>query len=171
MVDKKNLENRLNDIVGLKLTEFYFQPTEEVLGGNVIVLNFGDKNRFSLHIQCFLRATFNGKIILTSSDEFFLQNYQKMPLEEYDEQNAYDRSLLSKTSKELMILLELSVVETVFVSETADVVITFNNGAKIEVIPDCLSEGYEYYRFFNLKKGSIHYIVNFRGKELVLRKC
>lgn len=53
MVDKKNLENRLNDIVGLKLTEFYFQPTEEVLGGNVIVLNFGDKNRFSLHIQCF----------------------------------------------------------------------------------------------------------------------
>lgn len=48
---------------------------------------------------------------------------------------------------------------------------TFNNGAKIEVIPDCLSEGYEYYRFFNLKKGSIHYIVNFRGKELVLRKC
>ena len=77
MVDKKNLENRLNDIVGLKLTEFYFQPTEEVLGGNVIVLNFGDKNRFSLHIQCFLRATFNGKIILTSSDEFFLQNYQR----------------------------------------------------------------------------------------------
>ena len=88
-----------------------------------------------------MRATFNGKIILTSSDEFFLQNYQKMPLEEYDEQNAYDRSLLSKTSKELMILLEQSVVETVFVSETADVVITFNNGAKIEVIPDCLSEG------------------------------
>lgn len=70
-----------------------------------------------------------------------------------------------------MILLEQSVVETVFVSETADVVITFNNGAKIEVIPDCLSEGYEHYRFFNLKKGSIHYIVNFRGKELVLRKC
>lgn len=46
MVDKKNLENRLNDIVGLKLTEFYFQPTEEVLGGNVIVLNFGDKIDF-----------------------------------------------------------------------------------------------------------------------------
>ena len=48
MVDKKNLENRLNDIVGLKLTEFYFQPTEEVLGGNVIVLNFGDKNHFNI---------------------------------------------------------------------------------------------------------------------------
>ena len=75
------LKKKISEIVGLSLINIFYQPTEEILGDNILILNFGESDKevtASLHIACFAKAVQGDQILFTTSDEYFSTNYQRI---------------------------------------------------------------------------------------------
>jgi len=158
---KSNL-NFIYSFVGKKLIDILYQPVAGILSdGNVYILNF--ENEYSLHIFCFMRIHQNGKILLTSSDEYFNVSNEKLTDEEYRESlnNKFNNTLLLKNIKLVKKLIKNIPIKTILVNDVADIIIELESNIVIEIKPDCLYNNYEYYRIFSLKKHSVHHVVSF----------
>lgn len=157
------LENVIgSSLVGKRLFEF-----DQRLG--IFVLNFGDGIEYSLHVECFLRVTQGNTIILTSNDQFYAPNWEPLSKREYKkEQNMpRGRSLLSVSAERLRHVTEHSVVQAVKIEGPGDLSIQFDNGVQIAVLPDCMGQNNEFYRFFKYRNDP-HYIVKYLEGKVVL---
>ena len=140
---------------------------------DLIVINFCNPIKYSLHIGCAVRICQRNRIILNVSDEFFTQDglpkssevYEQLVLDDYINDPC---SLLSENIKKINDLLKEERVRRVKSSKWKDLVIYFKNGIEIQIMPDCLQKNFEYYRFIKYmpqysddsqKYTSIHYVV------------
>ena len=135
----------------MKNVQFYniiFQPTKGVFApDNMFVINFLKEDKIiSLHVFCFLRIVVNNELLLTSSDEYVDLSYKQLSNGETWE-NSLVKANISKVNK----LLKNTCVESVNLLECGDFIIQLPNKIKIEVRPDCLLDGYEHYRLFELE--------------------
>lgn len=154
----------INNIIGLKLNKFFKQL-------DFFVLSFGTNANYALHTYSFLRVRQGQEIIMSSTDEYLFPDNTRMPNEIYDKDEMHKKSLLQKTLRNVKNKLRNAVIETVEVSDVADILIKFNNGVIIETFTDCLWQENEYYRFFNhLDRSSPHYIVRFFNGKIILEK-
>lgn len=141
----------LQCLTGAKIKTIIFQPTAVVLNTDMLIFNFTNRlQQYSLHVTCFVRIIEGSKLLLTSSDEYFTPDYKCL---EDDDENLLTKNIETVKSK-----LCKSKVTKITLSETADISLLMDNGIKIEIIPDSLGQDYEYYRFFQINKGS-HYVV------------
>lgn len=158
--------NCMSALVGKKFDSIFYQPVQNILSDdNMFVINFENK-KYSLHSFCFTRIIRKDSILLTSSDEYFDKNYNKLDIEIYEEnlQNEFRDSLVSKSCEAVRNFLYNAKVESVLINDVADITIKMDNDALIEIRPDCLYNNYEYYRFIN---EHAHHIVCFENGQLV----
>ncbi len=153
----------IHDIVNCAFNKLFRQL-------DMIIINFGEPIKISIHALCFVRIFKDSTILLTSSDEFFDKNGNE--LKEHASTNTYshtDKSLLDINIKKVNKLLKGEVVTKVNVSDLKDVTITFGNDVKVQILPDCLMKDYEYYRFIKFipyldeeqkRYQSEHYVVS-----------
>lgn len=164
-------KKRMSEIIGLNLISIFYQPTEEILGDNILILNFGENDKkiiASLHIACFAKAVQGDHILFTVADEYFSSNYQRISnLEQYGiTDNLIDHTLQVLKEKTYKVK-----IISACVSLSGDICIQFQNDVVIYVCPDCMFQGYEYYRFLDFKQKrniAINYIVKFFDKKIVL---
>lgn len=158
-------------LVEKKLKDIFYQPVNEILSEeNMLVFNFGNTIEFSLHVFCFCRIIMDGKILLTSSDEYFDENYNKLSLNKYNKalQNKFKNTLMTKNCLLVKNILKKAIVKELLVNSVADIRIIFDNNVILEIIPDCLYSGYEYYRFFKYKCDDRHIVVMCKDGEIIL---
>ncbi len=153
----------LKKIIGKKLNDILYQPTDDVLGDNIFVLNFGVGTVFSLHVSCFFRVVFKEKILLTSSDQYFDDEFKRLSFEEYEKERTSKYTHINKNISFVKKLLLNALVQSVAISPTADLTINFDNGLQFDIIIDCLFQGYDYYRLISVNKDNdnMHYVVCF----------
>ena len=163
------LKKRMSEIIGLNLISVFYQPTEEILGDNILILNFGEndkKTMASLHIACFAKAVQGNQILFTMADEYFNANYQR--ISDLEQEGIAD-NLIAHTLQVLKEKTDKVKIISACVSLSGDICIQFQNDVVIYVCPDCMFQGYEYYRFLDFKqKKNVHYIVKFFDKKIVL---
>ena len=88
-------------------------------------------------------------------------------------------SLLAENISKVNALLKGKCVKSVSISKWKDMVLTFDDGIEIQVMPDCLERNFEYYRFIEFvphynddpkRYKSIHYsVINDNGQPRELR--
>ena len=138
---------------------------------DLIVLDFGNPIKYSLHIASDVRICKGDKIIFNVSDEFFT----KEGIHKLDEGGPSDQetsndpdSLLVENLKKVNLLLAGKTPKKIKVSKWKDLVIQFPDKIEIQIMQDCLGIDYEYYRFIEYsphydsdpnKYSSIHYVV------------
>ena len=157
---------RLNE---KKFKDIFFQPTKNLFSDtNLCIINFGNAIEYSFHVFCFVRIRNKSKLLLTSSDEYFTYDYLKLSETEYENQDAFEKSLLNKTISDVKEELKDSVVKKVTINNVADIVIEFNNDVVIEITTDCLYQDFEYYRFIDASKAEkAHYVVSFSNGQIM----
>jgi len=135
-----------------------------VLENNIMVFNFvNEAVQYTLNVGCFVRVRQQNNILLTSADEFFQKNLD--PLKEEDNDN-----LLQENIKNVNQELLNSIVCSIQITPVADVQIQMDCGVILDIIPDCIGQNYEHYRFFENHKGD-HYIVYNYNKVICFRRC
>lgn len=160
--------NIIREIIGSSISDIFYQPVKDLISSdNMFVINFGEKCIYSLHVFCFLRIRDENEIILTSSDEYFSNDFMQLNSKVYDSRDEFEKSLLFITIKTVKSRLKGSIIRSVTINNIGDIIIQFDNGIQMEIIPDCMFQDYEYYRFFNTKKFSPHYIVGFLNGLIV----
>ena len=162
----------LQALVGKKMKDIFYQPVAGMLSdGNMFVVNFGDKKtEYSLNVFCFMRVRESGEILLNSSDEYFGEYFEKLTAHEHEEscKKQFKGALISKNILLVKERTKFAKIKSITVSEVADIIIEFDNKIIMEVTPDCLFNHYEYYRFFNTKGESPHFVVTFSEGKIVI---
>jgi hypothetical protein len=168
MVSKKqftNVElNILQNLVGKRLNNIFKQL-------DFFIINFGDEIEYSLHTYCFLRIRTTDTIILTSADEYYFPDYNFMSEEQYEQDEMHQKSLLCNTIYRTKELLRDAIISKVEISNTADIIIQFDNGIVIETFTNFQQHNAEFFRFFerdNLDEP--HYVIKFENSCIVLEK-
>ena len=159
----QNLED-VKKLAGKKFKDIFYQPTAMFLGDDIFVINFGKRLEFSLHVATYLRFILDNQLLLTSSDIFFSQTYQKL---DYEDTNI--STLLDKNLSKVKQMLIGSYVSSVTITSTSDLIIVFNNNVELEIITDALSEDYEYYRLMGFGKNKGAVIVYSSKGEICVR--
>jgi len=151
----------MQTLIGKKLKDIFYQPVAGVVSDdNMFVVNFEcEKSKCSLNVFCFFRIHQADRILLNSSDEYFDENYSKLGMDDYNkaEENKFKKTLLSKNIYSVKNLLKIAKIQSVSVSGIADIKIVFDNDVIIELLLDCLYDGYEYYRF--IENDSNHHVI------------
>ncbi len=140
---------------------------------DLLIINFGKPIKYSLHIASGVRICWGEKIVLNVSDEFFTKDGFPKSNEVYEQLEKEGiindpNSLLEENIKKVNRLLKGKRVKKVKISKWKDLLIDFDDDIEIQIMPDCLERGFEYYRFIefipSLKDESnyesIHYIVS-----------
>ncbi len=156
----KNLER----LIGEKIEQiFYFNNM-------LIVINFGEQIKYSLHTQCLVRISLNGQVLLTTSDIYFNPDFTRKTKKERKKESLLDVNLNNVKN-----VLKDAIVKSVQYSDIGDVIIYFDNDVKLELIVDCLCDGMEYYRFIQFhphyldsdEQCSEHYIMTFSDGKFI----
>ena len=167
------MNNYLGSLAGIKFNGMFRQ-----LG--LIILNFGEPVTATLHVGCMLRICKADKILLADSDEFLKadgiskteEDYVRLEEEEYINDT---NSLLAKNLDLVNDLLKNKVVKKVKVSSYQDLEIVFDDEVVIQILPDSLEKGTEYYRYIKFVPHiddadykSEHYVIhNFEGRPML----
>lgn len=166
------VEKFLSELKGKKFNTLFKQF-------DMLIINFGDKITDSFHINCLVRICNGNKMLLTSADEYFTCDGLQKSKDDYNflEQNEIindPNSLLAKNIDKVNKILRGETVTRIKVSLHKDVYIYFANNVIIQILPDCLEKGYEYFRYIkfvpcwdeklnNFK--SVHYVaINNQGE-------
>lgn len=163
----------IHDIVNCSFNNMFKQL-------DMLIINFDKPIRASIHARCFVRVFKDNTILLTSSDEFFDKNGNELEANTNGTHACTEESLLDINIKRINKLMNGEFVTEVIVSDIKDITISFSNGVKIQILPDCLMKDYEYYRFIKfipflddeLKNyHSEHYVVsNVNGAVMTLKQ-
>ena len=155
----------IQKIVGKQLVDIFKQL-------DFFVINFGEKEtEYSLHTYAYPRISYKQKIILTGTDEYYDKEYHLLSSEEYEKDELHTNSLLFVTSQKAKDLLHDSKIVQVDVSPIADIKIFFENGAQIDIFPNCSEQDCEHYSFFKYRDYSFpHYVVRQKRDTIFLEK-
>ena len=114
---------------------------------NLLIINIGEKIKFSFHIACFVRIIDKSKILLTSSDEFFDSKGDELEsTESLHERVDNPNSLLSANIKKVNALLRGKKVKSITQSQYGDFDLCLDDDITIQIIIDCRPRRYECYR-------------------------
>ncbi len=159
-----DLDIILNKLIGTHFKNIIFQPTKGVLENNIMVINFlNEATQYTLSVGCFVRVRKQNNIMLTSSDEFFQKNLAPLNVEKSD-------TLLQENLKNVNQELLNSTVGSINITPVADLHIQMDCGVILDILPDCLGQNYEHYRFFDNHAGN-HYIVYNYNKVICCKCC
>lgn len=165
--------NCLNQLIGKSVKDIYYQPVAGILSYvDMFVVNFGEKAETSLHVFSFFRVTDKGGILLTTSDCFFDNNFERLTSELSDEarEDHYKGTLLASNIEKVKGLLKNSKVINAYSTDIGDVIIEFDNSIKMEVIIDALCNQ-ECYRFISYTENpSQHNVVTYNNGILFYNK-
>ena len=153
----------MQSIVGKHLVNIFKQL-------DFYVINFGDEDiEYSLHTYAPPRIGYESKILLTGTDEYYDKNYKLLSEEDYEKDELHTQSLLALTTRRVKKFLKDVRVEKVEVSSYADIKIIFENGACIDIFPNCAELNCEHYRFFKCNDFSFpHYVIRQKKNTLYL---
>lgn len=130
----------INKIIGESFYEL-FQLS------NLLIINIGEKIKFSFHIACFVRIIDKNKILLTSSDEFFDSKGDALEsIESLGKRLNNLNSLLTVNIKKINELLIGKKVKAITQTRYGDLYIHFDNDIIIQIMIDCRPRHYECYR-------------------------
>ena len=116
-------------LVGLKLKKFFKQL-------DFYIFVFGDETEYTLHTYCTFKVRKDNRILLTAADENYYPNCEPMPVKVYKKDPMHLKSLLKTNTEKLMQILGDSVIKSVKVTDTADIIIEFENGVVMEFFID-----------------------------------
>lgn len=153
----------MQSIVGKHLVDIFKQL-------DFFIINFGDKDiEYSLHTYAPPRISYESKILLTGTDEYYDKNYKPLSEEDYEKDELHTQSLLALTTRRVKKLLKDVRIEKAEISPYADIKIVFENGACIDVFPNCAELNCEHYRFFKYNDSSSpHYVIRQKKNTLYL---
>ncbi|MDD4124741.1 MAG: hypothetical protein PHW77_03295 [Eubacteriales bacterium] len=165
LFEKSDL-NIFQELVGQPFKNIFIQPTREILGDDVLVVNFGKEIKYSFHTLIFTRIRNENALLFTSSDIYFFPSFRSMSSKIIDDNNFIKKSLAKKALINVRKVLKNAVVSDVQINEIGDIVICFNNGIIIEASIDSRQYEYENYRLLVFGKHSCeHYVVEYyKGK-------
>ena len=140
----------------------------------MLIINFGENITHSLHVNCFVRIISGDKILLTSSDEYFLKDGTHKTEEDFKKEEekgiiADKHSLLAANIKAVKKLLRNRKVLRIDTTLNADLFISFDNGVVIQIMPDCIAKSYEYYRFIKFEPHWNEDFDKFKSSHFVVR--
>ena len=111
----------------------------------------------------------DNRILLTAADENYYPNCEPMPVKVYKKDPMHLKSLLKTNTEELMQILGDYVVKSVKVTDTADIIIEFENGVVMEFFVDYTWQNSEYFRFFKIDDSdNPHYVVKFYDGFIII---
>lgn len=137
---------------------------------DLIILNFGNPIKYSLHIASDVRICKGDKIIFNVSDEFFTKEgiHKSDEIGSDEQESNAPNNLLVENLKKVNTLLAGKTPKRIKISKWKDLVIQFPDKIEIQIMQDCLGIDYEYYRFIEYfphydndpnKYSSVHYVV------------
>ncbi len=170
---KDAIISELGKLVGLKL-----QYAERAC--DLFWLGFGDivqiirrgrteeTAEYALHIQCSWRITLGNKIVVASRDFYYPNSQWDEKNEDFDwdihGNNRFDERIKTfiKDNRQIKVLQIDS-------DEVGGLNVFLSGGYKLEVFPDSSEEDEqcEYWRCFNRKENSYHFVVTGNGIEKV----
>lgn len=154
--------NVMQKLVGLKLKKLFKQL-------DFYIFVFGDETEYTLHTYSTFRIRKDNRILLTAADDNYYPNCEPMPLKVYKKDSMHLKSLLKTNLDELKYILGDSVVKSVKVTDTADIIIEFENGVVIESFVDYTWQNSEYFRFFKLDDtDNPHYVVKYYDGYIII---
>ena len=164
----------IKKICGKKLSDIFLQPVAGLISDvDMFVINFGESNEISLHVFCFLRITCGSRILLTSTDMHFGENYEWLTYDEQDNarHKCFEKTLLNKNIGNLKRILEDAYVLNACFSEIGDIIIEFDNSVIIEIRVDALYNDFECYRII-LGRGETaeHHVITCSNGTLMYSK-
>lgn len=142
------MKRKLDFLIGTSFADIIFQPTAGIIApDNMFVINFKNENTlYSIHAVCFVRIHKGNRFLISSSDEFVDENHSTLM------EDNIDKSILKTNITKTKCALAKEKVESAFIEECGDLIISFSNDIKLMVTPDCCIEGFEYYRILDYKK-------------------
>lgn len=137
----------------------------------IFIVSFGEELKYVLHIECFYRIRIGERLILTYNDEFYAPNGEMLTRKEIkkSQRKFYKNSLLEHSFEEFKFLTKGAVVSSIEINEVGDLYVSFDNGVIIEAFLDCMGQNNEFYRFFEYKNDSPHYIVKCLAGKIILQ--
>ena len=131
----------LKELMGKSVKDIFYQPVADLLAYvDMFVVNFGHKPDVSLHVFSFFRVLNNNNILLTTSDCFFDENFERLTpeKEEYARQNCYNGTLLRVNIERVKNILKDAKVINAYSTNIGDVFIEFDNSVTMEISIDAL---------------------------------
>ncbi len=142
---------------------------------NALVISFGSKAKdnndiFStIYVCCYARIRNASEMLLTMSDIFYSENLQKLPYDQYIRAEFYnfEDTLLRKNCDRVRRYFDnpSCLVSAVTTNDIGDIFITVGD-MQIEIMPDCIQHGLEYYRIDILGGKRQFALRNFRGRNV-----
>lgn len=143
MTKVENIETLLN-LKNKKLLGVKYFDKKENYDDCFLELKFSDSYR--LIIQTFWRILYKRRVIAMESERYLLTNYNA-PKKNY-KNLPFEKSLLCKNLKVVNKKILNALVEDIYINETNDVIINFDNSLTIQALISCRSNSYIYYRLF-----------------------
>lgn len=158
------MTKKLDFLIGASFADLIFQPTAGIIApDNMLIINFKNENiLYSIHAVCSVRINKGDKFLLNSSDEFVDENHS------YLMEDNVDKSILKINIDKTKSILAKEKVESALIEECGDLIISFSNGIRLMIMPDCCIEEFEYYRILGCKKLRTIILVTCREDKVVI---
>lgn len=166
--------NETEKLKGLKLRDVTRAANLISLGlGETISITRGglteESPEFALHIQCTWRLSNDSKIVVASQDLFVPRADWQEEDEDFEWHVPGNNRFDERITEFLKAVDGNLVIEEVQVDCLGGLKIWMSNSFVLEVFPDSSdeSEDWEFWRFFNRRKNSPHFVVSGKGVEYV----
>jgi hypothetical protein len=152
----------LKDLEGKSVNSIFYQPVADILAYvDMFVVNFGEPPEISFHIFSLFRVISKNSILLTTTDCFFDNNFERLTSEkaENERNSFYKDTLLYSNIERVKSALKDAKVSNAYATDIGDVIIEFDNSLTMEIRIDALCNQ-ECYRVISYtEKPSTHNIV------------
>lgn len=170
----KRFESRdflcIKKLIGKPIKDILYQPVADVLACvDMFVINFGyEEIEMSFHVFSFLRVIDKNNILMTTSDCFFDNDFERLSSqrEEYERNNLYKGTLLYSNIERVKGILKDAKVSKAYSTDIGDVIIEFDNSVIMEIRIDALCDQ-ECYRFIiYTEDSSQHNVVECKKRQI-----
>ena len=163
----------LKELIGKSVSDIFYQPVADILAyTDMFVVNFGQEIEISFHIFSFYRVISNTNILLTASDCFFDNNFERLTPEEVDDKrnNLYKGTLLQSNIERVKNILKGAKVSNAYSTDIGDIIVEFDNSVTMEVIIDALCSQECYRLIIYTENPSQHNVVECKNGQIFYDK-
>lgn len=144
-VSSNKFLKELSLLIGSHLDDIFYQPVAGIMPtfpDDIMVLKFS--NKICINVSCSIKITHKNKYFLTEIDVYYNKNRKYMTTGK-----SFTESLMTLNIEKTKVVLKDVKVKSVALQENGNLKIQFENNVKIEITPDCICDGYEFYRLLN----------------------
>ena len=131
----------IKKIIGKSVSNIFYQPVADILAYvDMFVVNFGEKAEMSLHIFSSFRVADQNTVLLTCSDCYFGNDFERLTEEQIEESrdNCFKGTLLNTNINKLVKLLKNAKVIDAYATNIGDIIIKFDNLITMDIRIDAL---------------------------------